>query len=141
MSLKTTVQCHDNGELAMSAEIPLKGIGATFSGNQDAEVAQRLHAVTYSLAGGLMKALQDQVKAVETAKGPKEIKDAASEEDSRKASTGVPPILNCAASGGFTLVFTFAFQRHNTMCEISSTPRYSRQWKPLPRMLANLSRI
>ncbi|KAI6909971.1 hypothetical protein KC318_g4062 [Hortaea werneckii] len=115
----TAEECHDNGELAMSADIPLKSIGATFSGNQDAEVAQRLHAVTYSLAGGLMKALQDQVKAVETAKGPKEIKDAASEENSRKASTAAPPILNCAASGGFTLVFTFAFQTHNTMCEIS----------------------
>ncbi|KAI7319783.1 hypothetical protein KC315_g9610 [Hortaea werneckii] len=108
-----------NGTAEEDADLLAAFIGATFSGNQDAEVAQRLHAVTYSLAGGLMKALQDQVKAVETAKGPKEIKDTASEENSRKASTGVPPILNCAASGGFTLVFTFAFQTHNTMCEIS----------------------
>ncbi|KAI6829620.1 hypothetical protein KC367_g7105 [Hortaea werneckii] len=102
----------------MSAEIPLKSTGASFNGTQDAEVAQRLHAVTCSLAGGLLKALQDEVKAVETAKGLKKIEDAVLKEDSRQAPTNSPPILNCVASGGFTIVLTFRFQTNKTMCEI-----------------------
>lgn len=126
MSLKTTVQWHDNGDIAISADISLGTIDATFKGGQDAEVTDRLHAVTCSLTGGLMKAVQGQKEAVKAAKGPKEIEDTASKEYVRDASIDwLPVVLNCATSGGFTIVFTFAFQKHKTMCEIGfGTPMY-----------------
>ena len=126
MSLKTTVQCRDNGDIAISADIPLESIGATFKGKQDAEVAERLHAVTCSLASGLMKAIQGQKEAVKAANGPKEIKNTASKDYFRDASIDcVPVVLNCATSGGFTIVFTFAFRKCKTMCEIGfGTPIY-----------------
>ncbi|KAI7152495.1 hypothetical protein KC349_g8951 [Hortaea werneckii] len=126
MSLKTTVQWHDNGDIAISADISLETIDATFKGGQDTEFTDRLHAVTCSLAGGLMKAVQGQKEAVKAANGPEEIENTASKGDFRDASIDwVPVVLNCAASGGFTIVFTFAFQKHKTMCEIGfGTPMY-----------------
>ncbi|KAI7218673.1 hypothetical protein KC333_g3448 [Hortaea werneckii] len=119
MSLKTTVQWHDNGDIAISADMSLETIDATFKGGPNAEVTDCLHAVTCSLAGGLMKAVQGQKEAAKAAKGPKEIEDTASKGYHREASVDrVPVVLNCATSGGFTIVFTFAFQKHKTMCEI-----------------------
>ncbi|KAI7278245.1 hypothetical protein KC345_g6094 [Hortaea werneckii] len=128
MPLKTTVQCHDNGDLAMSADISLKSIGTTFIGNQPDEVAQRLQTVACSLAGGLIKVVQGQAEAEETAKGPNEIEGLTSTEYFRtanKAVTGrLPSILNCAASGEVTVVFNFRFETRVTMCRIGLTREF-----------------
>lgn len=126
MSLKTTVRCRDDGDIAISANISLKSIGTTFNGNQPDEVAQRIQTVTCSLASGLIRAIQGQKEAGKAANGPEEIDSTASKRDFRDASIDwVPFILNCATSGGFTIVFTFAFQNHKTMCEIGfGTPMY-----------------
>ncbi|KAI6864104.1 hypothetical protein KC323_g4852 [Hortaea werneckii] len=128
MSLKTTVQCHDNGDLVMSADVSMKSIGTTFIDNQPDEVAQRLQTVTCGLAGGLIKAVQGQAEAEETATGPKEIEDLASGQYLRTAKVDVtgrlPLILNCASSGETTVVFNFRFETHVTMCRIGLTREF-----------------
>lgn len=128
MSLKTTVQCRDNGDLVMSADVSMKSIGTTFIDNQPDEVAQRLQTVTCGLAGGLIKAVQGQAEAEETATGPKEIEDLASGQYLRTAKVDVtgrlPLILNCASSGETTVVFNFRFETHVTMCRIGLTREF-----------------
>ncbi|KAI7249600.1 hypothetical protein KC343_g1255 [Hortaea werneckii] len=127
MSLKTTVQCHNNGDLAMSADISLKSIGTTFNGNQPDEVAQRLQTVTCGLAGGLIKAVQGQAELGETAERPREIEDASNEyfwTSNNVKTDRVPSILNCAASGEVTVVFNFRFETHVTMCRIGLTREF-----------------
>ncbi|GAB1731221.1 hypothetical protein NU195Hw_g8191t1 [Hortaea werneckii] len=128
MSLKTTVQCHDNGDLAMSADISLKSVGTTFIDNQPSEVAQRLQTVTCGLAGGLIKAVKGQAEAEGTAKDPEEIENLASNEYFRTANTAItgrlPSILNCAASGEVTVTFNFRFETHVTMCRIGLTRQF-----------------
>ncbi|KAI6790529.1 hypothetical protein KC361_g7881 [Hortaea werneckii] len=128
MSLKTTVQRHDSGDITMSADISLKSIGTTLNGDQPDQVAQRLQTVTCGLAGGLIKAVRGRTEPGETVKRPKEIEDFASNEYFRTAKIAIadrlPLILNCASSGEVAVVFNFRFETRVTMCRIGITREF-----------------